>query len=721
MELESTLSSIQPQLIRLREELDVSEREFNAARFSKDQFLLTVAKDQEEETQIRVRLRQNGEEIIRLKEELEARKKDTNRQKGMLEINRRQLATSEAEKQRLVNEIAQESEKVAQAAKEIQALSSPTAHLSSPVLSSSLTAPPLPAPRGSRKDPPPPPASRGTTAALVSRPTPEEEEAFGIPEALRSPTGSFNSMHSPRMSVPTAVSRQSTGPSPFDSIPRQGTSSSPFESISRQGTGSSPFDPIPHQDTGMSAKAPSIISVGEGNTFLSISASGAMDQEDMWSLPNTKAAGQPQTTMSPDPEALLSPQQDSTLALAAGQLLPTTSPSMSRDPFAFRGFADKPSQSTGLDNIKSAEAFAEAFPALDSVEGFDGAKANRMSAFGFEDDFGGVSPFTQTLEKSKEEDEFPPIVEMTRPDEDSSDDSDDDNEEAFVQAKSSITSPEPSSTPVPMESFSASAAAVPATLKVQGGVISAPKSAPTSQPAAIASTEPTAITSTEPTAPAAPVETGSSTTKKLTDYSEFESSSFGGTSFGETNDDFESAFKGVELAAPKVSSAVDGSILGFDDGFDFNASFDDAFGSTSSPFGGAGATTTSSSAFGVGELDKSFGDFGGSGSAVGGSNAFGNGFSNFEAEFFSSGTGPSTTAPTSTTIPAAAATSLPRPAIPAPTNKINTTATTAPAPPQVSIAGVEELINMGFTKQQAENALLRYDTVERAANFLLGG
>ncbi|KAF9428828.1 hypothetical protein BGZ94_000887 [Podila epigama] len=783
-DLENALSTIQPQLIKLREELVVSERELAIARKNKDDFLLTLARDQEENNQIKIRLRQNNEETIRLREELEAKKKDTGRQKGLLEIARRQMAASDADKQKLVNEIEQEAAKAAQMAQEIQALSSASAPFSDVSSSSILSAPaapmtasgppPPPAPRGSRKEPPPPPASRGSNnstpiSPFASRVSPEAEEAFGIPPALRSPTGSFHSVTSPRMmaaaataTTPGALSRQSTGSTPFDIISREHTGSTPFEPIAHQGTGSSSaFETIPRQSTGMSAKAPSVHSVSESvnsnsnnnnitNAFLNApnSVAAAGGQDALWS-PLTHAAhaaqvGQPEVTMSPEPESIPAP------ALAAALEVPTSNSSLaSQDPFgsmafpamdtppvtkmdfdaAFSNFSvSKPSSQSKLDSVKSAEDFAQAFPDIDAVTGSDDTKSKRVSAFGFDDDFSASSPFGQTLSTSKEDDEFPPIVELNNPDEDSSDDSDDENEDAFVQAKSSIPSPEPTvdgpsvkaTVPEAQSSSTLTSSFEPA---VAAGETSSSTSAPAPAP------------SVAPAASATPVEpsvTGSSTTKKLTaaDFSEFETS-FGG------GDDFDSAFNGVELTAPKVSN----KIAGFDDGFDFNASFDDAFGASSSkpaapvsgtntsggggqsfgatfssPFGddgfgnmsfqGAGG---SSSKPGI-DLDEAFGGLGGGsaqpsgGKQAGGGGGFGNAFGDFEQQF------------TAQTTPAAA--TRPVPAAPLPT------AAAAPVdglPTPVDLPGVEELMNMGFTRQQSNDALSRYDTVERAANFLLEG
>ncbi|KAF8938416.1 hypothetical protein BGZ58_000940 [Dissophora ornata] len=727
-DLEGALTSIQPQLIKLREEYTISESELSVARANKDQFLLTLAKDQEESNQIRTRLRQNNEETVRLREELEAKKKDTGRQKSLLEIARRQLATSDADKQKLLNEISQESERATLAAKEIQDFSSsPSPPSFSPAPSSSSTAPPPPAPRGSRKEPPPPPASRGT-AFTASRVSPEEEEAFGIPEALRSPTGSFHSGQSSRMNATASISRQSTGTSPFDVIPRQTTGSSPFETISRQATGSSPFEPIARQGTGMSAKAPSITSVGENHNYQSATTTGAKAQDDMWSTMSN-------TVNATDFETAMAAPQDS-LSLAAGQPLPTSPPSLA-DPFgsmafpvmdtppvtkvdfdsAFQGFStSKPSQGASVD-VKSAEAFAEAFPDIDAVSSPDASTSKRVSAFGFEDDF-SASPFNQPLEKTKEEDEFPPIVEVTHVDEESSDDSDDDNDDAFVQAKSYVASPEVYSTP----------AETPAVEEAS------PFAPQTSQPASLLGLN---MGSAAPSV--APVSTGgesasASAAKKLTsaDFSEFEST------FGGSGDDFDSAFKGVEFTAPKVSSNVGGSMSGFDDGFDFNASFDDAFGSSTSPFGGASqmpaakSTVDASSAFGAVDLDEAFGGFGvsssnaanGASAEVGagvaaGSNTFEEGFGDFGAQLSSTASRPG-----SLSTPAAALSPRPVPATPAPAVASEATAGSGGGPvlpPHVRLAGVDELINMGFTHEQAENALLRYDTVERAANFLLEG
>jgi len=762
-DLEGTLSSIQPQLIKLREELQVSERDLQVARSNKDEFLLTLAKDQEESNMIRTRLRQNHDETIKLREELEAKKKDTGRQKGLLEIARRQLATSDADKQKLLDEIAQEAEKAAQITKDIQAFnSSPTpSSAASPAVSTSI-APPPPAPRGTRKEPPPPPASRGSASAFASRVTPEAEEAFGIPPALRSPTGSFHSMHSPRMNAPAAISRQSTGTPAFDAVPRQTT-------------GSSPFDPIPRQGTGMSGKAPSVGSSGESNTpvnnaFLSAVTTGAASQDNLWS-PMTHAAHvtltqQPEVTMSPDPETpQVQPESLSAFAVAAAanQPLPTSPPVS--DPFAAMAFPamDTPpvtkmdfdsafndfsapksslSKSVTADPVQSAEAFAEAFPDIDAVSGPNASKSKRVSAFGFEDDFSAGSPFQQSSEKTREDDEFPPIVEVHHEDEDSSDDSDDDNEDAFVQAKSSIASPEPA----PVAASSPMALVVPAAPTApqaegdsESPFLSAESSAVT--PNVTGSTAAATVAATATTAPVAipivaPVASApsSAATKKLTtaDFSEFE------TSFGGSGDDFDSAFNGVELAAPKVSSGAGGNISGFDDGFDFNASFDDAFGST--PFSAAPQTTGSSNAFGasfppVNNREDSFGAFGmnttgnSKGAAIDLDEAFGSfgvsspsstpaaattttshhGFGDFEAEFSSP--------------PPPTSASRPVPSVPA----TKTTAAapsvppTGPEPPKVDLPGVDELVGMGFSRQQANDALSRYDTVERAANFLLEG
>ncbi|CAO3563807.1 unnamed protein product [Mortierella alpina] len=777
-DLESTLSSIQPQLIKLREEYAVSERELNIARSNKDEFMLTLAKDQEESNMIRARLRQNNEEIIRLREELEAKKKDTGRQKGLLEIARRQLSASDADKQKIVNEIAQESEKAAQAAKEIQAMST-----LSPASASSLAPsgpPPPPAPRGSRKEPPPPPASRGTgvaspSASFASRVSPEAEEAFGIPPALRSPTGSFHSVHSPR--APQSLSRQSTGSSPFETIPRQTTGSSPFQSISRQATGSSftgaALEPIAHQGTGMSTK-----SAENSNAFLTAPASGASAlQENLWS-PSTHAAhatmaGQPELTTSPFPET---PQIPAGSLAAAAESLPTSPPAGSQDPFAsmafpamdtppvtkmdfdsaFTGFAtsssskpplSKNNSAVGSDGVKSAEAFAEAFPDIDGVsDGADATKAKRVSAFGFDDDFSASSPFTQTLEKSKEadEDEFPPIVEMSHPDEDSSEDDEEDDDDAFVQATSSVASPDPA---VPAASATATQEETSAPVETN-----APQEErATTLPEAAGSESTLAPATTAP-----PVSTGS-VTKKLTaaDFGEFEAA-FGGSGDG---DDFDSAFNGVELAAPKVSSGTSGfgvSGGGFDEGFDFNSSFDDAFGPPAATPSSAAAATgagNGTDAFGATfsaparqesfsemefntsgkpvvarqatalDLDEAFGGFGGSSAtpaagaetagAASSNNGFG-GFGDFEAEFSSLSTSGAAAAPAATATTPAGVTD-------ATAGHAAAAATTTPAPPQVDLPGVEELISMGFTRQQANDALSRYDTVERAANFLLEG
>ncbi|KAG0307759.1 hypothetical protein BGZ98_009892 [Dissophora globulifera] len=749
-DLESALSSIQPQLIKLREELMVSERELSVARTNKDQYLLSLAKDQEESNHIRTRLRQNNEETVKLREEFEAKKKDTGRQKSLLEIARRQLATSDADKQKLISDIAQESEKAAQAVREIQNLPSASSLATAPSSSTTASsgAPPPPAPRGSRKEPPPPPASRGTGSAFSSRVSPEEEDAFGIPEALRSPTGSFHSAHSTRATAPASVSRQSTGSSPFESVGLQATGSSPFEAVSRQGTGSSPFETIPRHATGSSPFepiSPQGTGAGAHNDFLFAAQAGTKGPEDLWSpmthAANSKFSGPAEVTMSPDPESTGPTQADSLLAQAASEALPN-SPPVHQDPFgsvafpamdtppvtkmdfdsAFQGFSvgSKPSQSVSVDSVKSAEAFAEAFPAIDTVSSPNATESKRVSAFGFEDDFSGTSTFTQAHNKGKEDLEFPPIVEMSHVDEDSSDDSDDDNDDAFVQAKSSIASPDATSTPIPRETNEAFGTAPSSSLTDE--IPSASASTDVAQPAlGLGPSSPAVSSDAAGSLASAP--------KKLTaaDFSEFESS------FGGAGDDFDSAFNGVELAPPKVSSKAGDNTSGFDDGFDFNASFDDAFGSSShlgtssqapSATNSGVSAAPASAAFKTADLDEAFGAFGltganassaGANTTTGtdvGSNAFRDGFSDFEAGFSSTASRP--VSASTKAIPSA-------PAAPSGATETKETSTSVPAPPQVRLEGVDELMNMGFTRQQAEDALLRYDTLERAANFLLEG
>jgi hypothetical protein len=415
---------------------------------------------------------------------------------------------------------------------------------------------------------------------------------------------------------------------------------------------------------------------------------------------------------------------------------------------AFHGFsAPKPSSKSTADPVESEKAFAEAFPDIDAVSGSDDNKSKRVSAFGFEDDFSAGSPFQQSLEKSNEDDEFPPIVEVHHHDEDSSD-SDDDNEDDFVQAKSSIASPDPvaATTSVTVAPV-APVAPVATTPQVEedssSPFLSAESSAVTPNVTGSAAAAP-AVSIAAPVA-SAPVSSG---TKKLTaaDFSEFETS-FGGSGA----DDFDSAFKGVELAAPKVSSGAGGIMSGFDDGFDFNSSFDDAFASTPFSASQAAGSSASANAFGASfppasnnrqdsfggfemntsgnnknggaaiDLDEAFGGFAVSssapaGGAVGGgaSNAFGNsGFDDFEAEFASPAP------PTSRPVPAAPASQAA--AVPTGDSTTANSASTGPVPPKVDLPGADELVGMGFTRQQANDALSRYDTVERAANFLLEG
>ncbi|KAG0252355.1 hypothetical protein DFQ27_008138 [Actinomortierella ambigua] len=799
-DLQATLASLQPQTIKLREELITSERDLVVARSSKDEFLLSVAQDREESEQIKLKLKQNQEETVRLRQELEAMRKDTTRQKNLLEISRRQLAASESEKQRLKDEMDNLDSQV-----HPRQASSSSSSSSSPFPSH---APPPPAPRGSRKEPPPPPASRGSNFTKAS---PEMEEAFGIPQALRSPTGSFHDVGAPaRAPSITSVSRQSTGTSPFETLSRQTT-----------GTGSSPFEQIARQDTGMSGHGGGGVAkqATGGSGFLD--AKHVADTTDIWS-PSTHAAhnaaaGGIEISKSPEPMDGATPPLGSFAAgvaataavgndfetsmgsLAAAAVVPLpNSPPMSMtqaDPFsvmafpamdtagtpavtkvdfdsAFQGFSiggasvggsgsgGKSSESHGMDGVKSAEAFAEAFPEIEAVtspkSGGSGDSGNsgrgkRVSAFGFDDDFQASFPtssssaateaiITPTTTGSgsaaaapvskrtikEEEDEFPPIVQLEpQDDEDSSDDEDD--EDAFVQASSHVPTPDPASS----------------------GVSSMPPQPPQAQEEDEKQEQPPVSTS------AAAAAAASGAPRKLTaaDFEEFESK------FGEVDgfggaDDFDSAFRGVELsttatsagaAAKPASSTTTATTSGagpmsssknaFDDsGFDFNMSFDDAFGSSSSATKQQqpAATATGAAAAAVG---GSFGDFGFGQPAkpIDLDEAFGGAFGSAHPP--SSATAPSSSAPAGgaavsgfdgfddgfgappTTTTATATTNAPAPV----EGSNSSNPPPAVAAPAVDLQGVDELMNLGFSRQQANDALSRYDTVERAANFLFEG
>ncbi|KAF9977719.1 hypothetical protein BGZ73_005082 [Actinomortierella ambigua] len=750
-DLQNTIASLQPQTIKLREELITSERELAIARNSKDEYLLSVAQDREESEQIKIKLKQNQEETVRLRQELEAMKKDTTRQRNLLEISRRQLAASESEKQKLKDEL--------------EGLDSHSRQGSSSLTSSPSQAPPPPAPRGSRKEPPPPPASRGSNHTKVS--SAELEDAFGIPQALRSPTGSFHEV--PKAPSITSVSRQSTG-------------TSPFETLSRQTTGTSPFEQIARQDTGMSGKAGSIKSNHGGGAASSSSGflEAGTDSIGIWS-PSTHAAhnaavGGIELTKSPEPLDAAnafetSPQPSQTSVTAASAVpLPNSPPTSQMDPFsamafpamdtpavtkvdfdaAFQGFSaaagSKPAD--GLDGVKSAEAFAEAFPEIDAVTspaGSSGAggAGKRVSAFGFEDDFQASFPTAETAVVAasastsapvskrtikEEEDEFPPIVQMQLQEED---DSSDDEDDVFVQASSKVPTPDPAAT------VAAAAAAA------AGGGSSATPAFPENN---TVTSPPTSTTAAAAAAPAP-----ATSARKLTsaDFEEFESKLGDADGFGGA-DDFDSAFRGVVLSsASKASGAGTGMTSGagvtaaasssksaFDDsGFDFNVSFDDAFSAapaaaaTTAAKPAAGAsfgdldfnTGSGSSAFGQPakpiDLDEAFGGaFGGALNTTGAAGAAAGasaGFDGFEDGFGASAT-PATTAAavtaTASAVPAAVEPTAAAAAAPS-----SGVAVTAPA---VDLQGVEELMNLGFSRQQANDALSRYDTVERAANFL---
>ncbi|KAG0231124.1 hypothetical protein BGW41_002318 [Actinomortierella wolfii] len=717
-DLQNTIATLQPQTLKLREELITSERELALARSQKDEYLLSVARDREESEQIKAKLKQNQEETTKLRQELEAMKKDTTRQKSLLEISRRQLATSEAEKQKLRDEI--------------EGLE----HSRQGSSTSSPQAPPPPAPRGSRKEPPPPPASRGSNFAKVS---PEMEEAFGIPQALRSPTGSFHET-SKAPSI-TSISRQSTGTSPFEAIPRQTTGTSPFEQIARQ-------------DTGMSGKTASIKSNsgGAASSFLeagNTSATTAMDG-NLWS-PMTHAASAAaaggsgiEVTKSPDPLDSGNDAFDPARSLAtfASTVPLPISPPTSQDPFssmafpamdtpavtkvdfdeAFQGFStggtggNSGKSGDGLEGVKSAEAFAEAFPEIDPMGNSPTGAGKRVSAFGFDDDFtaslpaatettaaSASAPTSKRTIKEEDEDEFPPIVQMQPQEEDSSDDEDDD---AFVQASSHIATPDPTG----------------------------PTSTATTQ-AAVAPAEASSSTaSAAPAAPApAPATASAPGSRKWTtaDFEEFESKLGGADGFGA--DDFLSTTAG----SGGTGSGQTASKNAFDSsGFDFNMSFDDAFGPSttgttaaapkpSSSTAGANSTPFGDVDFGMGfgqpakpiDLDEAFGGaFGGSSSTSTGAAGTSSGAAGFDG--FDDGFGSTTTpaaAPSTTAVTTTATTTTSAPAPPTSSTNPPTTA------PNVDLQGVDELMSMGFTRQQANDALSRYDTVERAANFLLEG
>ncbi|RUP45213.1 hypothetical protein BC936DRAFT_148479, partial [Jimgerdemannia flammicorona] len=104
-ELEATFTREQPIVIKSREEVQQAERALQAQRLEKDQLELGIRTSRAEAEELRRRVRVIQEETNALSEQLEKLRKESKQQSQFLDIDRRQVSTAEAERDKLAKSI----------------------------------------------------------------------------------------------------------------------------------------------------------------------------------------------------------------------------------------------------------------------------------------------------------------------------------------------------------------------------------------------------------------------------------------------------------------------------------------------------------------------------------------------------------------------------------------------------------------------------------------
>ncbi|TDZ29543.1 putative calcium-binding protein [Colletotrichum spinosum] len=370
------------------------------------QVLAGLQADQQENANLKEKIRSVNTEIAQLKPQIEKLRSEARQQKGLVAINKKQLVTNEAERDKLHTELTE----LAKGSEDRQA------NTGSPITTSAQVASPTPSTASGNN-----PFFRrtGSTDIMGAFASPPQGKPFGGDKSFDDvfgpafpPTGStstpppptsFNAQHTgastPPASTPTHVSRQALlateQPAPADSHQEVSSSTLPF---------AVPSEPL---NSSRAASPPASGAVGFGDAAPASSLPGAFPVEPTPTGESTASA----STAS-------APNDANALSSAAAPAFLTDSHAVESDPFAamdqskakadfedaFASFTStmKGSDKPGGDAAKSVSAFDSEFPPISELDREDDDSDSASERGGFEDDFAPASPQVKKIDASDE-------------------------------------------------------------------------------------------------------------------------------------------------------------------------------------------------------------------------------------------------------------------------------------------------------------------------------
>lgn len=118
--LEEQLAASRNGLQKLQQEMAMTDGSHQDLQNQHRQIAEALAKDQQENAELKEKIRQTNEEVKALKPQLEKMILDARQQKGLVAINKKQLATNEAEREKLKNNLSESRREYDETAKELE-------------------------------------------------------------------------------------------------------------------------------------------------------------------------------------------------------------------------------------------------------------------------------------------------------------------------------------------------------------------------------------------------------------------------------------------------------------------------------------------------------------------------------------------------------------------------------------------------------------------------
>ena len=429
--LEQQLTASRNETQKLMADMATIDSTFQDLKGQHQQTLTALRADQQENTNLKERIRTVNAEISELRPQIEKLKSEARQQKGLAAINKKQLATTEGERDKLKTEVDDLTKSAEELSRQVSSSSPPPAQMSSPTLSVASVNNPFFRRTGSTDilgTFASPSTSTfndksfddvfGPSAAPSSTPPPPVSAIFK-PQTTGTSTGSAGSFATPASATPN-FSRPGTLPTGLPPPPesREATPNLPFadavESLSSSRQVSPPLSRLGQTDTPTPFPvSDSPVAPAEPATSLSRSGTGLSAHEpaeDSKATPaavedifNVAASGNTNgdASRSPDPFGAMDQakaKEDFDSAFAS-----------------FRS-AKVNNQKAGPSNESAASAlslsaFETEFPPIAELERDDTSESDSEHG-GFDDDFAPVSPPAKKVQHTSE---APPSLFPTEP------------------------------------------------------------------------------------------------------------------------------------------------------------------------------------------------------------------------------------------------------------------------------------------------------------------